>query len=217
MKRLRRSFLALCLPLILAACGGGGGTEVAAPEPEPLPEPVVSESMTIITIGDSIGNGFGIATPWTTRLGSLVGREVVNNSVTNEETDFGVRIIQQMITENDPTHVFILLGTNDAARGSISAAISNLQTMVNIARDNDVIPVVGTLPPLTVAPPGMQPNFDTVVADGRAEQISAGIRGLNNARIAAVRASVSRSNIVDGIHPNDMGQQQTAEAMASQF
>jgi len=122
-----------------------------------------------------------------------------------------------MITENDPTHVFILLGTNDAARGSVSAAINNLQQMVNIARNNDVIPIVGTLPPLTPPPPDNVPNFDTAVADVRAEEISAGIRGLNNARIAPVRSMVSRSNIVDGLHPNDMGQQQIAEAMATQF
>ena len=208
----------LLISLLLSACGGGGGTETGGPEPEPDPiEPVVVESTRVITIGDSIGNGFGIATPWPTRLSSIINREVVNNSVTNEQTSFGVSIIQQMIDENDPTHVFILLGTNDAARGSVSAAINNLQQMVNIARNNDVIPIVGTLPPLTPAPPSMLPDFDTVAADVLAEQISAGIRGLDNARIAPVRAMVSRSNIVDGIHPNDAGQQQIAEAMATQF
>ena len=215
MRLLRRSFLALLLPLALAACGGGGGTETGGPEPDP--NAATLGSMRVITIGDSIGNGFGIATPWPTRLAPIIGREIINNSVTNEQTSFGVSVIQQMITENNPTHVFILLGTNDAARGSVSVAISNLQTMVDIARDNNVIPVVGTLPPLTPAPPSNLPNFDTVAADARAEQISAGIRGLSNARIAPVRSMVSRSNIVDGIHPNDQGQQQIAEAMATQF
>ena len=219
MRLFRRSFLALFLPFILAACGGGGGTETGGPDPvaDPAADPVVVESMRVISIGDSIGNGFGIATPWPNRLSALIDREVVNNSVTNEQTNFGVSVIQQMITENDPTHVFILLGTTDAARGSVSAAINNLQQMVNIARNNDVIPIVGTLPPLTPPPPDMVPNFDTAVADVRAEEISAGIRGLSNARIAPVRSMVSRSNIEDGLHPNDMGQQQIAEAMATQF
>lgn len=216
MQLLKRLFPALILSLTLAACGGGGGTETGGPEPDPL-DPIVSESTRVITIGDSIGNGFGIATPWPTRLGPIISREVVNNSVTNEQTSFGVSVIQQMIDENDPTHVFILLGTNDAARGSVGTAINNLQQMVNIARANDVIPVVGTLPTLTEAPPSMLPDFDTLAANVLAEQISAGIRSLDNARIAPVRSMVSPSNIVDGIHPNDAGQQQIAEAMATQF
>ncbi len=218
MKRLiswRNPIVLLGISLLLAACGGGGGTQSGGQDTPP-PTPPTVENMRVISIGDSIGNGFGLATPWPDRLAPLINRELVNNSVSNEQTSFGVSVIQNMIDQNDPSHVFILLGTNNALRGSVSGAISDLQTMVNIARDNNVIPIVGTLPALN-PPAGGTVVFSGAAANNRANQINAGIRGLSNARIAPVAGMFSASNLVDGIHPNDMGQQQIAEAFATQF
>lgn len=204
-----RSSVLLCAALLasflLTSCGGGssnsGGGTAVAPPPTP---PTVTK---IVAIGDSIGNGFGIATPWPTRLANLLGFQVVNQSVTNEQTSFGLSIIQDQITTEQPTHVVIMLGTNDALRGSASAAINNLQQMVDIAGQNNVIAIVATLPPIT----------RDSTENARAAQISTGIRGLSGARIADVRAVMNNSDIADGVHPDDGGQQKIAETMAAQF
>jgi len=197
-----RSSLTILTCLILFACGGGGSDSGGGQMP---PE----ERTNIIAIGDSIGNGFNLATPWPVILSGRINRDIINTSVTNERTGFGVRNIERLIDENNPSHVFILLGTNDALRNeSIPNAINNLQTMVDFARARDVIPIVGTLPPLTVGRS----------EDRNAAEISRGIRRLNNAVVAEVRGALGNgATIVDGVHPNQEGQELIAEAFANVF
>jgi len=208
MKIFYRCFFTFFVAFLLVACGGGGTDSGGGPAP--TPEPDSDGPKKIVAIGDSIGNGFGIATPWPVRLAGIVNREVVNNSVSNEQTSFGVANIQALITQNSPSHVFILLGTNNAIRGSVSGAIADLQTMVDIARRNNVIVVVGTLPPIT----------RSASENRRVDAINRGIRQLDGARLAPVRGMFGdgRNNLDgDGVHPNDQGQQAIAEAFATQF
>ena len=190
--------------LFLIACGGGG-SESGGEQGQPPPAP----KTTVVAIGDSIGNGFDIATPWPSILGGKINREVINMSVTNERTRFGVTVIDQLIDAHNPSHVFILLGTNDALRHeSLSGAVNNLQAMVDIARARDVIPIVGTLPPLTI---GVQENRNV-------DTINRGIRRLSNAVIAPVRSALGNgSTIIDGVHPNQEGQELIADAFASVY
>ena len=199
-----RKFFVLFALLCLASCGGGGTDSGGGNTGGGTPA-----VRSVAAIGDSIGNGFGIATPWPPRLEGAIGRTVVNNSVTNMQTDFGVMSITAMIDENDPSHVFILLGTNDAIRGSVSAAIANLQQMVDIARSRNVVPIVGTLPPITIS----------ASQNSRAAEISRGIRRLNGAVVAEVRGALGdgSATIADGYHPNNEGQQRIADAFASVF
>lgn len=199
----RRSII-LAISLFIAACGGGGsdsGGEQAATDPAAI--------RSVVAIGDSIGTGFGIATPWPELLGGAIGRTVVNNSVSGEQTGFGVASIERLIDANNPSHVFILLGTNDAIRGSVPNAVSNLQTMVDFARARNVVPIVGTIPPIT----------NSASQNSRAAQISQGIRGLNNAVVAEVRGALGNgsSTIADGIHPNQNGQQIITNTFAAVF
>jgi len=201
----------LTLTFTLASCGGGGSSSGSgsniAPAPTPTPDPTPSTS--VVAIGDSIGNGFGVATGWPVLLADIIGAPVNNNSVTNEQTDFGVRIIGERLDAVQPTPVVILLGTNDAIRGSVDVAIANLQTMVDTARARNVIPIVGTLPPIT----------RDAEENDRAERISAGIRGLSGARIAGVRGALGDGSglFVDGLHPNNTGQMIIADVFAQQF
>ena len=194
------TLLCLFAAMTLTACGGGGSSDGAGVEEGPVGPAFTG----IVAIGDSIGNGFGIATPWPTLVGNSVPVPVSNTSVTGEETDFGVSVISGLIADNNPSHVLILLGTNDAIRGSVSNAISNLQTMVNIANSNNVIAVVGTIPPIPA-----NSEFDA-----RAAQISDGIRGLSGATIAEVRGALGDGMglFPDGIHPTTPGQQIIADA-----
>ena len=192
-------FISLFSALMLAACGGGSTGDGAGEETDA--GPLLTG---IVAIGDSIGNGFGIATPWPTLVQNSVGVSVSNTSVTGEETPFGVSVIQGLLNNNDPSHVLILLGTNDAIRGSVNGAIANLQAMVDIANANDVIAVVGTIPPIPA----------NSLYNERAAQISNGIRGLSGARIAEVRGNLGDGMglFPDGIHPNTTGQQIIADS-----
>lgn len=186
---------------LLIACGGGKTESNAATE-QPTPK-----SKSIVAIGDSIGNGFNIATPWPTRLSSILGVTVDNNSVTGEPTAYGLSIINGLLDDKKPTHVVILLGTNDAIRGSAATAISNLQSMVNTARNKNVIPVIVTLPPIT----------RSSSENSRAAQISNGIKKLQNAVVADARAALNKSHIADGVHPNNEGQQIIADVIAQKI
>lgn len=191
--------------LALSSCGGGSSSSGAGATIDPVPP----AQRTLVAIGDSIGNGFGLATPWPELLGDILGAPVDNNSVTDMETDFGVSIIEARLDAVNPTHVVILLGTNDAIRGSTSSAVANLQAMVDIAGSRGVIAVVATLPPIT----------RSAAENARAADISAGIRGISGANIVEVRGAMGDGSglIADGVHPNQMGQQIIADTFATAF
>jgi lysophospholipase L1-like esterase len=166
---------------------------MATPSPS---TPAAGGLTKVVAIGDSFGTGFGLATPWPTRLQNALGVPVVNNSRNGRLTSEGAGLIDGLLDSEAPSHVVIMLGTNDAIRGSVGEATSNLQSMVNSAVSRNMTVVVATLTPIT----------NSSAANDRAAAISGGIQGLNGARIADVRTGFNRSDIVDGVHPNDAGQ-----------
>lgn len=200
-----RLSLFLATLLALGSCGGGSSGSGAGASTDP----VAPAMRSLVAIGDSIGTGFGLATPWPTLLADILGAPVENNSVSREQTGFGLSIIEARLDAVNPTHVVILMGTNDAIRGSTGAAIANLQAMVDIARAKGVIAVVGTLPPIT----------NSLSSNARAEVISMGIRGLSGANVVEVRGAFGNGSglIADGIHPNQMGQMIIADTFAGAF
>ena len=206
-KLFRISFVLLASSLLFS-CGGGGGSSSGGDVAQSPAAPTATPR-SVAAIGDSISTGFGLAMPWPPRLAEILGSPVNNNSISGEQTDFGVRTIDEVIDRVQPTHIVILLGTNDALRGSVPNAIANLQSMVDTARGRNVIPIVGTLPPIT----------RSASENNRAAQISDGIRNLSGAVVAEVRGALGNGSglLADGLHPNDAGQQQIAETFASVF
>lgn len=192
--------------LMLAACGGGSSGSGTAQAPASS----TMRALSVVAIGDSISTGSGIATPWPVLLADILGAPVNNNSISGERTEFGARIVAERLDAVQPTHLLVLLGTNDAIDStSTAAAIANLQSMIDAARQRNVIAIVGTLPPVT----------GSAVIDARAQRINAGIRGLSGATIAEVRAAMGdgRGLIADGVHPNQAGQQVIADTFANAF
>lgn len=202
--------LILSLPifLVLFSCGGGGsnsgggGDQMSIAPPMEDPNRVIS----IVAIGDSIGNGAGYTNqPWPVIVADSLGVPLVNNSVNGRQTAEGLRLIRTLIENNNPSHVLILLGTNDSTKGgTVSGAISNLQEMATIARDLGVIPVIGT----TV------PNTRSTTFNQKSADIAAGVRMIDNAIIAETRgAMVGNSGLfADDVHPNASGQNVIARA-----
>jgi acyl-CoA thioesterase-1 len=170
--------------------GGGGGSSGAAPVTK------------LLVLGDSIGNGFGIATPFSVRIARARGVPLINDSVSGRDTGGGLAVVAGLLARHKPSHMAVLLGTNDARKGN-GGAVSNLQAIVNAGNSAGVTVVVGTLPPIT----------RSSVSNSNSAAISNGIRGLNGAAIARVRGALGNgsSTIADGIHPNSMGQQIIAD------
>lgn len=150
----------------------------------------------IVVIGDSIGTGFGVATGFPVFLKQMAGVPLINNSKRSRQTGTGIGLAKSLIAQHKPSHLVVLLGTNDAVRGSVGAAINNLQTIANIAKDNGVTCVIGTLPPIP----------RSSASNSKAAAISKGIQGLKNARIANIRGELGNGDIADGVHPNNNGQ-----------
>ncbi len=210
MNSIKFSVFALFL-FALAGCGGGsdsssGGGQAATGGSSTT----VPLTRSIVVIGDSIGTGFGASTAFPDILRALTGIPVVNISLGGSSADFGAGRTPDLIAQYRPMYLVILLGTNNAggAGGGVSGAISSLQYAADVANDAGVIPIIGTIPPIT----------RSVKENNNAAAISAGIRGIRGARIALIYRSLNGSNIgSDGKHPNDSGQQIIASLFAQQI
>jgi acyl-CoA thioesterase-1 len=207
----------LAILLAIASCGGGdsnsgggdsnsGGSEQAMISP-PVPDQPVIRSF--VAIGDSIGNGAGfVSVPWPELVQGAFGVPLANDSINGRQTGQGLNLIRDLLTRHNPSHVLILLGTNDAVKGgTVSGAIGNLQEMANIAESLGVIAVIGTTITTT-----RSAEFDRKTAD-----IAAGIRSITNALIAESRVAFGNGNnfLADDVHPNAQGQRVIADEFIS--
>jgi lysophospholipase L1-like esterase len=113
-----------------------------------------STTSKIIVLSDSIGTGYGEAIPFPERIRDILDVELISNSVNGRQTSGGLAILKMQLELHKPSHLLVLLGTNDAQFGSVEAALSNLQDIVNIANDSGVFTVVGTLPPYPLSEQG---------------------------------------------------------------
>jgi lysophospholipase L1-like esterase len=187
----------------LAGCGGGSDSSSGSGGSQPATE----LERLIVVIGDSIGTGFGASVAFPDLLRSMTGIPVVNISQGGTSAEFGVGRAPGLIEEYQPMYLVVLLGTNNAggAGGGVPGAINSMQYVVDVANQAGVIPVIGTLPPI---PRSTKEN-------NNAAAISAGIRGIADARIAPINRSLGGQNIgSDGKHPNDSGQQIIASLFA---
>jgi len=157
----------------------------------------------VLVISDSIGTGYGKATPFPDRIANAVTVDLVSDSVNGRQTMDGLEIVREQLNLHKPSHLIVLLGTNDAKNGIVETAIENLQEIVEVANGVGVVAIVGTLPP----------NLRSMEYNEFSSRISSGIRDLNGAEIADIQNSFGdgSTTIADGIHPNDIGQQIIAD------
>jgi acyl-CoA thioesterase-1 len=181
------------IALTISSCGGGGTNSS-----------VSSNVKKILAIGDSMGAGFGGTNPWPRLVQEKSGVTVINNSIPGRQARGSVSLVQNEIATHQPSHLIILLGTNDANNGSVDSAVSSMKSIVEAAKSAGVIPIVATLPPVPA-----KPDVNT-----KASGIS-GSYGSLGVTIANVRdAFRGKSGLFqsDGFHPNNAGQELIADA-----
>jgi lysophospholipase L1-like esterase len=131
---------------------------------------------------------------------------VVNRGNSGEQTAAGARRIGGVLRVDQPGFVLIMEGTNDAqACESAAGAAANLRSMVQTAKANKSIPIIGTVPP----------NFrDNPCANEVIFQINNQIHGFAAAEGVSVaeifngmndRSLFGLSPDRDPLHPNERG------------
>ena len=152
----------------------------------------------IVTLGDSIGAGFCETIPWGIRLGQGLNVPVVNDSVAGRTLSEGLELVDELLAANKPSHLVVLLGTNDALFGDADTAISTMNAIVQRARSAGVNVVIGTLPPI----------FRSSEVNDRSKQITDGYQNIKGAVVADIRSAMGndKSLFCDSVHPNTLGQ-----------
>ena len=183
MNKFKIIFLAILFTAI-AACGGGG-TESSTSDSS-------TDVRKVVAVGDSIGIGFGGVAAWPDLVRAKTGYEVINYSRGGRHAAFSGGTVRFAIDREQPSHVIIMLGTNDSNRGNIDAAANTMRQIVDYARSVGVIVIVGTVPP----------------RNSRSRQLSRSYRalGVTIADIEAAFGSGAGLFQADGIHPNNAGE-----------
>ena len=197
-RRVLRVSLLLIASIVLTACGGGDSSSDS------------SRPFKVAAIGDSFGNGFGGTGGWPGRLSASLGVPVANNSQNGRTVRGGLGVVSALIASEQPSHLVIMLGANDANSGEdLNLSVASMSEIVAIARSMDVVPIVAT--PI--------PNI-SIFANDRAAFLANSYRGIGGAVIADVRPSFEgRPELLlsDGLHPTAEGQQIIAEIIRGQF
>ncbi|MEM7534448.1 MAG: arylesterase [Chloroflexota bacterium] len=134
--------------VLLAGCGGG---ETPTPEPTATPTsvPVVDNTITIVAMGDSLTEGFGVdfdqAYPAQLEQRLLADGydiEVINAGISGETSSGALSRVDWVLTLN-PDIVILETGPNDGLRGiDPELTRSNMNALVETFQDNEVVVVL---------------------------------------------------------------------------
>lgn len=92
-----------------------------------------SHGANIIAFGDSLtaGYGAGAGEDYPSKLGALIGHDVINAGVSGDTTEMALARIDKDVLQRDPRIVLVGLGGNDYLQGvAISTTESNLRSIV---------------------------------------------------------------------------------------
>ncbi len=160
----------------------------------------------LLVIGDSISNGHGLAVPWPTLLAKRLSLDVINHSVSGEQTAWGLSQVDSTLAKHKPTHVMIMLGTNDVTKSaSLESSLQNLQAMADRVNSSGALAYLSTVLPI--------PGERYAKFNQRAADLSDGIFSLAGIEVVDVRARFVEpvALLADGLHPNQQGQELIAD------
>ncbi len=116
--------------------------------------PAVTETLRIVTFGDSITRGYG-ATPYSFYLQQMFDANgcnavVINEGKDSETTNNGVTRIGGVLAGQQPHYMLIMEGANDARIGiGADATVNDLASMVDQTIAAGAVPLVSAITPNT--------------------------------------------------------------------
>lgn len=200
-KRWSLILAALAGLVIFPACNDSGGGD-STPKDFGDNDPNV-----VVAIGDSITEGRCVpaGAPWPSRLGSLSGKNVINEGRCGERSAGGAARIAGVLSSRKPGYVLINYGANDAIFGHTSGTLAyHIRVMVQAAKANKTVPLVGTVLPMYDShafAAGKVPEYNSAIKQVCKEE---GVRMVDvNKEFGDERSFLQG----DGLHPSDSGTQ----------
>lgn len=196
---MRFRLILLTIVVFISACGGSGSSSGSG-----------SHEKLILVLGDSIGAGREADIAFPDLVQNQTGIPVVNASVPGTSAEEEVFKAPALIEQHNPRYIIALLGTNDAlgAAGQKNGAIGAMQLLADICKENGIICIIGTLPPITLSS-----DLNRII-----NEINTGYRQIEGVRLADNNAVMNGGHIgPDGIHPNNAGQRAIADVFSMQL
>lgn len=206
-KLLLRRWCALALGASLfAGCeGGDGGSSHDFGDNDPN---------VVVCMGDSITEGYLVAAAdsYPAQLAGIIGKTVHNRGVGGARSSYGASTIDGVLSRYKPGYVLILFGANDVIHGGDQdEVISNLRGMVQRAKDNKTVPVIGTLTPMYAGHSTF--NSGAIGLSVRIRAMAAE-EGVDVADLEAAFGADESLLLSDGLHPNAASAKVIAETFA---
>ena len=189
----------------LIACNdGGGGGGSSKPPPIDFGD---NDENTIVALGDSITEGRCVpaGATYPARLAALTMKNVVNQGKCGERSSEAAARMARVLERFKPGYILILYGANDAIFNiGVESYINNMRNLVNAARGNKTVPVVGTVMPMYdshLFADDVVDNYNVALAD-LADEMGFELADLHE------EYGTERSFLQsDGLHPTDSGNQ----------
>lgn len=168
----------------------------------------------VVALGDSITQGQGV-TPYPAIVAVMTGKTVINAGAGGGKASGGASRVGGLLRKHKPGYLLILLGTNDAIHSmDVETTIAALRSIVQQAKANRTIPVLGTLPPMTDGHEIY--NGGIVARNPRIAQLAAE-EGVALADVGGAFGGGAGLLSEGGLHPNLEGQTTIARAFAGMF
>jgi acyl-CoA thioesterase-1 len=215
----------VCLGLAVLAAAGCGGDSSSSTSSSQTPASFDfgnNNPRKVTAFGDSITRGF-LELRRQGSFGLITGNNypnilqsklkgldaawiVVNRGVGGETTSEGASRIRSTLNIDRPGFILIMEGTNDASRcQNAGVTTANLLGMVQIAKANKSIPIIGTIPP----------NFrSNPCPEQYLEDVNSRIHGFataENVLVAEIHEGMNNRSLFglspdrDPLHPNEQG------------
>jgi acyl-CoA thioesterase I len=162
----------------------------------------------IVALGDSITEGYPYTAQesWVEYVNRKLQIKIVNQGICGNFTkDMLVRFRRDVLLLK-PTHVIILGGTNDAAAGYTLGHVSdNFKAMVEISKENKIIPILGSpIPSLILEEESILKEYrNWLYVYANREKIK--IIDFNHSFRSAIEEGQISKLYVDEVHPGIYG------------
>jgi acyl-CoA thioesterase-1 len=177
----------------------------------------VSPRSTVLTVGDSLTFGLGVAPEktWPALLEERLKKDgrtdvtIINAGSSGATTAFGVSSLKFHLKRTEANLVIYALGANDGLRGmSPEATYQNLKAAMELLKDKPTkVLLVGMKAPPNYGnrfPKEFEASFARIAREYKVEFVPFLLEGV---------AGVSRLNQADGIHPNEKGYEKIVELL----